>query len=116
MNIFHIFTKPVRYTITTVMLVLSMYVPVTNAAMVDTGAVMNSTQTQNERSRIQDTLNRDEVKAKLSSLGVDPAQIEARVNALTGSEAQLLAANLEQMPAGGGVSLLLLILILILLI
>jgi len=108
------FTKFVRYVVTAGMLVLSLHFPVANAAMVGTEAAINSTLTQHESNSIQDTLNREEVKAKLFSLGVDPAQVQARVDALTESETQMLSKNLDQMPAGGDVGLLLVILLLIL--
>ena len=45
--------------------------------------------------------NREAVKAKLLSLGVDSIQVQARVDALTQSEAQNLAHQLDQLPAAG---------------
>jgi len=48
-------------------------------------------------------LARDEVRAQLESLGVDPQEAQARVQALDDAQAQALAERIEQMPAGGGV-------------
>lgn len=60
-------------------------------------------------------LQNDEVVRKLVSMGVDPAEAQARVQNLTAAEASLLAAKIEEMPAGGDVVLLLVIVILVLL-
>ena len=103
MNTFRFITKPVSYAVATSMLVMSLYLPVANAAMVGTEAVVHSAQAQQERGRLHDALNREDVKAKLASLGVDQAQVQARVDALTDDEAQALAQQLDQMPAGSGI-------------
>jgi len=115
MNKLHHFSKPIGYVVIAGMLTLSMYLPVANAAMVGTEAAINTMQDQQARNRIQDTLNREEVQSKLFSLGVDPQQVQARVDALTESEVQMLSKHLNEMPAGAGmVNFLLLILILVL--
>ncbi len=101
MNTFRCITKPVSYAVAASMLVMSLHLPVANAAMVGTEAVVYSAQAQQERGRLHDALNREDVKAKLASLGVDQAQVQARVDALTDDEAQALAQRLDQMPAGG---------------
>lgn len=51
--------------------------------------------------RVQDLLRRQEVRDALLARGVDPAQVEARVGALTEAEARLLAERIDQLPAGG---------------
>lgn len=56
---------------------------------------------EDARSRIQAALDRDDVRAQLLALGVDPADAQARVAALTDAEAQQLAAEMDQLPAGG---------------
>jgi hypothetical protein len=45
-------------------------------------------------------LAREEVRAALAERGVDPAQVEARVAALSDREAELLAERLDEVPAG----------------
>lgn len=114
MNAIHHLTKPIRYIVTAGMLALSLHLPIAKATMIGTDAAINTTSTQQDSTGIQDTLNREDVKAKLVSLGVDPAQVQARVDALTESETQMLSQHLDQMPAGGDVGLLLVILLLIL--
>jgi hypothetical protein len=53
------------------------------------------------RQRIDAVLAREEVRSRLENHGVDPATIDERLAALTDQELQLLAADLESMPAGG---------------
>jgi hypothetical protein len=53
------------------------------------------------RARIDAVLAREEVRSKLEQYGVDPAETEARLAALTDRELQQLATDLENMPAGG---------------
>ncbi len=114
MNTFRRMTKPVSYAVTAGMLALSLHLPVANAAMVGTEAIVHVAQAQQERSRIHEALNREEVKAKLTSLGVESSQVQARVDALTDDEAQRLAKHLDEMPAGGVVGALVLIFLVLL--
>jgi hypothetical protein len=51
--------------------------------------------------QIDAVLAREEVRAELERLGVDTAQASERVAALTDQELQILAEDLENMPAGG---------------
>ncbi len=108
------FTKPVSYVVTLGMLALSLHLPVANAAMVGTEAVVHATQAQQQRDRIHEALNREDVKAKLVALGVEPAQVQARVDALTDDEAQRLAKQMDEMPAGGIVGAIVLIFLVLL--
>ena len=51
--------------------------------------------------RIDAVLARDEVRSALESYGVDPADANERVAALTDQELRTLADDLEDLPAGG---------------
>ena len=50
--------------------------------------------------RVATLLDRTEVRDALAARGVDAAQVEARVAALTDDEARVLAERLDQLPAG----------------
>jgi hypothetical protein len=50
--------------------------------------------------RVGELLARADVRDALAARGVDSAQVEARVAALSDSEARLLAEQLDQLPAG----------------
>lgn len=101
MNAFRRFAKPVSYAVAAGMLAMSLHVPAARAALVGTEAVVQASQAQQERDRLNAALDRKEVKDRLVALGVDPAQVQARVDALTDDEAQRLAKQMDEMPAGG---------------
>ncbi len=82
----------------------SLYVPVAQAALVGTTAVLGTpaTSQSGERLRVLSQLNRQDVQAQLKARGVDPAQVQARVNSLSDAEVHTLAAQFDQLPAGAG--------------
>lgn len=102
MEFFRRIAKPISVALTAGLISLSVQMPVANAAMVSTETVVHSLQAQQDISRIHDALNRDDVKAQLASLGVEPALVQERVDALSDEEAQQLAQQIDQMPAGAG--------------
>lgn len=51
--------------------------------------------------RIDAVLAREEVRNRLEHYGVDPVAAEERIAALTDQELELLATELENLPAGG---------------
>ena len=53
------------------------------------------------RTTIRSFLARAEVRRELAARGVDPADAQARVAALSDGQAQQLAARIDQLPAGG---------------
>jgi len=55
----------------------------------------------NDRARIADAVERADVQARLQAYGVSPAEVKARVAALTDAEAADLAARIDGLPAGG---------------
>lgn len=103
MEVFRCIKKPVSLTVTAGMLALSLHMPVANATMISTEAVVHTEQSQQIINSIHQALNREDVKAKLVELGVDQALVQARVDALSDEEAQQLAQQLDEMPAAGGV-------------
>ena len=96
-------TKPVSHLVVVGLLALSLHIPAAHASMIGTEAVIDSAQVQQDRARLHAVLNRDDVKAELIAHGVDPAQVQARVDSLNDQEVQTLAAKMDQMPAGGDI-------------
>lgn len=72
-----------------------------HAALVGTEQVLHANSPA--RGHIDAWLAREEVRKVLASEGVDLAQVQARVDALTDEEASDLAARIDQLPAGGDV-------------
>ena len=63
-------------------------------------AVESSTRAQ-DLATVSAALARQEVREQMAALGVDAADIDARVARLTDSELQTLADRMGEMPAGG---------------
>ncbi|MFO7808096.1 PA2779 family protein [Guyparkeria sp.] len=68
--------------------------------LVTTQEALNADQVSADRARVMELLSRDEVRDQLVAQGVDPAQVEERVAALSDQEVREMNARLDQMPAG----------------
>ena len=54
-----------------------------------------------DRDALRGMLERDDVRRRLESLGVDPRAARERVDALTDAEIERIAGSVERLPAGG---------------
>lgn len=61
----------------------------------------DSTLAGSDRAAISGLLNRAEVRARLRAHGVDAAELEARIAALSDEDAAQLAERMDGLPAGG---------------
>ncbi|MBI3778965.1 MAG: PA2779 family protein [Gammaproteobacteria bacterium] len=93
--------KPVSHLVAFGLLALSLHLPAAHAGMVGTETVINAAQVQQDRERLHQVLNRDEVKSQLIARGVDPSQVQARIDSLTDQEVQSLSGKIDKLPAGG---------------
>lgn len=82
-----------------------------NAAMVSTDKVAITQQNLNfqqqnqvNRDKVASFLARADVVAKLETMGIDSKMAKERVDALTQDEVNRLAANIDELPAGGTVT------------
>jgi hypothetical protein len=80
-----------------------------NAGMLATEAALGA-----GRERVAAFVDREEVRAKLEAYGVRAADVQARVASMTDEEAQLVAARIDELPAGGVLGLLLTVFIILL--
>ena len=67
------------------------------------GMVGTDTALGGERERVAAMLERADVQSQLEALGVNPADVKARVSALSDDEAAQIAGRLDQLPAGGNI-------------
>ena len=65
------------------------------------------------RERIEAILAKAEVRDQMVALGVDPAEAEARIAAMTEQELVTVAGQLDQLPAGAGLGEILIILFIV---
>jgi hypothetical protein len=103
--------KPVSGACAAGLLTAHVALPTACAALIASDVVAQSAYAQTRASSKND---RAAVKARLVALGVDPAQAQARVDALTDDEVRVVAARLDELPAGGDPITLLVIIILLL--
>ncbi|CAD5253359.1 MULTISPECIES: PA2779 family protein [Halomonadaceae] len=71
--------------------------------LVSTQSVLAADRAGADRERINEILARADVQDQLVKQGVDLDEVEARVASLSDAEAQQMADQLEQLPAGAGV-------------
>lgn len=74
---------------------------VVQAEIIGTLAGIESAQRQAHLAKINDVLAREQVREQMQALGVEQAQVEARLAALTDSELNQLAQDIDSAPAGG---------------
>jgi hypothetical protein len=72
------------------------------AAMVGTDRVIATEQNREHIDRVSEFLARDDVAQELQNYGVEPADAQARVQAMTPQELTQLSAEIDQLPAGSG--------------
>jgi hypothetical protein len=87
-------------TLSGLMIFVSLTPPV-SAAVISTEQVLTMEDRQARIAGIQASLARADVQSAMIELGVDPAQAQARVHALTDEELLQLEGKLETLPAGG---------------
>jgi hypothetical protein len=78
---------------------------VAHAGLIGTQTLIDLNSRQHNLTRVDRVLTRDAVRQQLVSLGVDPAQVQARVAALSDQELQRLNNELDTLPAGGVLAL-----------
>jgi len=76
---------------------------VVEAGIISTGAAVDAAQRAQDVGTVTAVLAQDEVREQLLTLGVEPAQVEARIAAMTDAELRELATQIDSMPAGAGV-------------
>jgi hypothetical protein len=74
---------------------------VANAAMIGTLQAVESGSRAQDLATVNASLSREDVRQQFVALGVDPAQVESRIAALTDAELARLAGQMADMPAGG---------------
>ncbi len=82
------------------MFVVSVPIGIASAGLISTERVVESEAAAGDRARIFDFLAREDVRAQMIELGVDPAVAVARVSGLSDAEIRDVAGRMNQLPAG----------------
>ncbi len=88
------------YFILTAFIGMELSLPTAHAGMVTTESVLNAEQAPQNRARVRDFMQRDDVRAYLEHQGVAPSDALARVDRLTDDEVASIAGRIDQLPAG----------------
>lgn len=82
---------------------------VSYAGIIGTQSMIEMEQADADRARVESFIGQDNVRDQMISMGVDPAEISARLAALTGEELRMLNQHIDGLPAGGGSTVLVVI-------
>ena len=82
---------------------MSMSFTSAQAAMISNDMVINHVQHSNAKAELLQTINRSDVKQQLLNMGVNPENIESRINLMTHEEIAQLNQQIDELPAGGDV-------------
>jgi len=72
-----------------------------SAGIVGTADAIAVAQQQSDLAVVRGALERADVRNQMVKLGVDPAEVDGRLAALTPAELSKLAGDIQQAPAGG---------------
>jgi hypothetical protein len=113
-----IFVKRFLSAFLAVSIVFTGSIQTVQAAMITTEQVAGSAFSaagSDDRSRIVAALSREDVQTALVARGIDPAQAQGRVAAMTDEEASVVASQLDTAPAGGIIGAIILVFLVLLL-
>ena len=107
--------KTTRHVISLLLSISLIMLPMFNAqaAMVANAQVIDRMQQQTDRDAVLQLLQQKEARDYLISMGVQPRDVEQRVNMMTSEELAQLNAQMAELPAGGDILGLLLLLFII---
>jgi hypothetical protein len=95
--------RPSRTLATLLSITLFCSVPLANvqAGMLDTAKLTQQHQSQQERQDIQNLLAREDVASYLKDHGVNPTDVQGRLDSLSDAEISRMHDKLNDLPAGG---------------
>lgn len=82
------------------MMAIAMPLGAAQAALVGTEQLIAPSDSDADRARVAAFIARDDVRAQMRSMGVDPDEAAARVAVMSDVEIQRIAAKIDEMPAG----------------
>ncbi|MES9950116.1 MAG: PA2779 family protein [Candidatus Thiodiazotropha sp.] len=73
------------------------------ASPINTMTVIQMDERAMHTDRIRSAITRDDVRSTLVGMGVNPAEAELRLDALTDAELVMLSQQMDELPAGGSI-------------
>ncbi len=102
MKITKLLKTPVAYSMIFSMLFLSVQAPAV-ADIVGTQELAMQVELQLQRDDVRDLIAREDVRSALLDYGVNPADIDSRIDSLTSSELLQIQNQMGDLPAGGNI-------------
>lgn len=84
-----------------VSLTFSGYASVASATVISTQEALSAQQRSAVESKVRSDLARSDVRQAMVRMGVDPAQADARIAALSDADLMQVQGQLDRLPAGG---------------
>lgn len=103
MNTFRMIARPVSRLVLAGFISANLMLPAAHAETIGTETYLQSHAATQDRAALNALAEREDVAQRLSALGADPAQVQARVAALSDEEVAQLNAHMNELPAGGDV-------------
>ena len=103
MGLFNLTKKSVAIVLSAQLVLATQAVTIAEAEMLGTEAAINKYTALSNRAVLMDELQRDEVRAQIVSMGVDPAEAEARLSALSDAEVASILTQMENDSAGADI-------------
>ena len=103
MGLFNLTKKSVAIVLSAQLVLATQAVTMAEAEMLGTEAAINKYTALSNRAVLMDELQRDEVRAQIVSMGVDPAEAEARLSALSDAEVASILTQMENDSAGADI-------------
>lgn len=85
------------------MVLTTQFATTARAEMIGTQTAIERQEARADRAHLMAELRRDEVREQIVAQGIDPAEAEARLAALSDAEVARLAADMEADVAGAGI-------------
>ena len=83
--------------------IVSVFATAAQAELISTEAAISKYAGLADREFLLSEIQRDDVRAEMEKLGVDPAEAEARLAALTDAEIKIMVAQMDENTAGGSI-------------
>lgn len=97
------FSRFVLVPVLVVSLAFSGHAGVASAAVISTQEALSAQQRAAAEAGVRTSMARDDVREAMLRMGVDPAQADARVAALSDAELTQVQGQFDRLPAGGDV-------------
>jgi len=97
--------RKLKRTLSLILSIAMLSVSFTNvqAAIVSNDQIIQNIDQANDRAALLQTIKREDVQVQLTSMGVNAADVETRINQMTHEEVAQLNQQMAELPVGGSV-------------